>query len=72
VIRKAPQHLAHWNIEGPDFFEIHTAFEKQYEELFEVVDEIAERIRALDAYANGACENWPRPPEWMNSLRPCR
>jgi starvation-inducible DNA-binding protein len=46
-------HLAHWNIEGPDFFELHKAFEKQYEELFEAVDEIAERIRALDAYAIG-------------------
>jgi starvation-inducible DNA-binding protein len=48
-----PRHLAHWNIEGPDFFELHKAFEKQYEEFLEAVDEIAERIRALDAYAIG-------------------
>jgi starvation-inducible DNA-binding protein len=46
-------HLAHWNVEGPDFFELHKAFEKQYEDLFEAVDEIAERVRALDAYAIG-------------------
>jgi starvation-inducible DNA-binding protein len=46
-------HLAHWNIEGPDFFELHKAFQSQYEELFEAVDEIAERVRALDAYAIG-------------------
>lgn len=46
-------HLAHWNIEGPDFFELHKAFQKQYEDLFEAVDEIAERVRALDAYAIG-------------------
>jgi starvation-inducible DNA-binding protein len=46
-------HLAHWNVEGPDFFELHTAFQKQYEDLFEAVDEIAERIRALDSYAIG-------------------
>jgi starvation-inducible DNA-binding protein len=46
-------HLAHWNVEGPDFFELHKAFQKQYEELFEAVDEIAERVRALDAYAMG-------------------
>lgn len=46
-------HLAHWNVEGPNFFQLHTAFQAQYEELFEAVDEIAERIRALDAYAPG-------------------
>jgi starvation-inducible DNA-binding protein len=46
-------HLAHWNVEGPDFFALHEAFQKQYEELFAAVDEIAERVRALDAYAIG-------------------
>ena len=46
-------HLAHWNVEGSDFFELHKAFQKQYEELFDAVDEIAERVRALDAYAIG-------------------
>lgn len=46
-------HLAHWNVEGPGFFALHTAFQTQYEELFVAVDEIAERIRALGAYATG-------------------
>lgn len=46
-------HLAHWNVEGPNFFQLHTAFQTQYEELFTAVDEIAERIRALDHYAPG-------------------
>ena len=46
-------HLAHWNIEGPGFFALHTAFQTQYEELFMAVDEIAERIRALGSYALG-------------------
>jgi len=46
-------HLAHWNVEGPDFFQLHQAFQKQYEEMFEAVDEIAERVRALEAYAIG-------------------
>jgi starvation-inducible DNA-binding protein len=46
-------HLAHWNVEGPGFFALHTAFQTQYEELFIAIDEIAERIRALDAYATG-------------------
>jgi len=46
-------HLAHWNVEGPGFFGLHTAFQTQYEELFVAVDDIAERIRALGAYAIG-------------------
>ncbi len=46
-------HLAHWNVEGPGFFALHTAFQTQYEELFVAVDEIAERIRALGVYALG-------------------
>ncbi len=46
-------HSAHWNVEGTDFFALHKAFQEQYENLFEAVDEVAERIRALDAYALG-------------------
>jgi starvation-inducible DNA-binding protein len=49
----APTHLAHWNVEGADFFPLHKAFQEQYENLFEAVDEIAERVRALDAHAIG-------------------
>jgi len=46
-------HVAHWNVEGPAFFSLHAAFQTQYEELFEAVDEIAERIRGLDVLAPG-------------------
>jgi len=46
-------HQAHWNVEGPGFFALHTAFQTQYEELFIAIDEIAERIRALGDYAIG-------------------
>lgn len=46
-------HLAHWNVEGPAFFELHGAFQKQYEELFTAIDDIAERLRALDVMAPG-------------------
>lgn len=46
-------HLAHWNVEGEDFFALHTAFQTQYENLFEAVDEIAEQVRSLDGYAIG-------------------
>lgn len=49
----AQTHFAHWNVEGPNFFQLHTAFQGQYEELFAAVDEIAERLRALDVLAPG-------------------
>lgn len=50
-------HICHWNVEGPGFFALHTAFEEQYTELFTAVDEIAERIRSLGAYAPGGLNN---------------
>lgn len=46
-------HLAHWNVEGPSFFTLHVAFQTQYEELLPAIDDIAERIRALDALTPG-------------------
>ncbi len=54
----ANTHYAHWNVEGPGFFSLHKAFEEQYESLFEAVDEVAERVRALDAYAIGGLRNF--------------
>lgn len=49
----AQTHLAHWNVEGPNFFQLHVAFQGQYEELFTAIDEVAERIRALDVLSPG-------------------
>lgn len=42
---------AHWNVEGADFYNKHIFFEKQYEQLDEIVDAVAERIRTLGHYA---------------------
>jgi starvation-inducible DNA-binding protein len=42
---------AHWNIEGPDFHQMHKFFEQQYEQLDETMDQVAERIRMLGHYA---------------------
>jgi starvation-inducible DNA-binding protein len=53
----AQTHICHWNVRGPGFFALHTAFEAQYTELFTAVDEIAERIRALGALAPGGLAN---------------
>jgi len=42
---------AHWNVEGPDFYNKHLFFEQQYDAIDEIVDTVAERIRALGHYA---------------------
>jgi starvation-inducible DNA-binding protein len=44
----------HWNVEGPDFSETHKFFEAQYEQLDEIMDDVAERARALGGRAAGA------------------
>jgi starvation-inducible DNA-binding protein len=47
-------HNYHWNVEGPNFPQYHDFFGKLYEEVFGAVDQIAEEIRSLDAYAPGS------------------
>jgi starvation-inducible DNA-binding protein len=46
-------HNFHWNVQGPMFNTLHTMFMTQYTELWTALDEIAERIRALDFPAPG-------------------
>jgi starvation-inducible DNA-binding protein len=43
-------HGFHWNVEGPDFFQIHKMLDDQYNEIWSSLDDIAEHLRALDAY----------------------
>ena len=47
-------HNYHWNVTGPMFTTLHTLFETQYTELALAVDEIAERIRSVGAFAPGS------------------
>ena len=51
-------HNFHWNVTGPMFVTLHTLFEQQYTELAAAVDEIAERIRALDVPAPGSYKQY--------------
>ncbi len=48
----------HWNVEGPRFSELHKFFEDQYEQLNEVIDEVAERSRALDGRSMGSMKEF--------------
>jgi starvation-inducible DNA-binding protein len=44
----------HWNVRGPEFYSLHLLFEKQYQEMAEAVDEVAERIRALGFFVDAS------------------
>ena len=50
----------HWNVTGQEFYALHLLFEKQYEEMAEAVDEIAERIRALGFYVEASFSGFAR------------
>ena len=43
-------HGFHWNVEGSNFYSLHQMFEKFYQELWESMDEVAERIRTFGEY----------------------
>ena len=43
----------HWNVVGPQFNDLHKFFEGQYDQLDKVIDDVAERARALGGHALG-------------------
>lgn len=43
-------HNFHWNVEGSDFLEYHDLFGKIYEEVYDSIDDFAEKIRAMGTY----------------------
>lgn len=47
-------HNFHWNVTGPQFNTLHLMFMEQYTELWNAVDLVAERIRALGHPAPGS------------------
>src|SRR5258705_4804666 len=48
----------HWNVAGESFMELHKLFEKQYKQLEEAIDEIAERINKLGTNTPGTLEEF--------------
>lgn len=44
-------HGYHWNVRGPEFFGFHNLLEQQYRDIWDALDDIAERIRALGVLA---------------------
>jgi len=72
-------HNFHWNVTGPMFTSLHAMFMTQYTELWNAVDPIAERIRALGHVAPGSYADFGRlsslpdapvaPPKAMKMVR---
>jgi starvation-inducible DNA-binding protein len=72
-------HNFHWNVTGPMFTSLHAMFMTQYTELWNAVDPIAERIRALGHVAPGSYADFARlsslpdapvaPPKAMKMVR---
>lgn len=48
----------HWNVEGPNFHDLHKFFEDQYDEIDESIDEVAERLRKLGHYSPGSLKEF--------------
>ena len=51
-------HNFHWNVTGPMFNSLHLMFMEQYTELWNAVDPIAERIRALGFAVPGSYQGF--------------
>lgn len=72
-------HNFHWNVTGPMFNSLHDMFMTQYTELWNAVDPIAERIRALGHVAPGSYAEFGKlsslpdapsePPKAMTMVR---
>jgi starvation-inducible DNA-binding protein len=72
-------HNFHWNVTGPMFNTLHEMFMVQYTELWNAIDPVAERIRALGHPAPGSYAQFgqlssiadppPQPPKAMEMVR---
>ncbi len=44
---------AHWNVKGPNFYQLHLLFDEVATVVYEYIDTVAERITSLAGVANG-------------------
>lgn len=58
----------HWNVIGMSFGPLHSLFKKQYEELAEIVDHVAERVRALGFKAVGTLAEFVRATDIQEEI----
>lgn len=58
----------HWNVESPAFRSIHLMTEEHYNDLFEAIDVIAERIRMVGGKAPATFEEFSRMASFCDKL----
>jgi DNA-binding ferritin-like protein len=63
--------LAHWNIEGTDFYQFHLLFERIYETVGSKVDGLAEQARGLGIEIRARIFNSVPEIDWATSLELC-
>lgn len=58
VVLTTKTRSAHWNVNGTNFYQLHTLFRRQYKQLNGISDEIAERVRMLGGFAIGSFQEF--------------
>ncbi len=48
----------HWNVKGTDFDALHAFFRRIYEQLFDVVDDVAERVQTMGGNTLGSLQQF--------------
>jgi starvation-inducible DNA-binding protein len=62
--------LFHWNVEGPDFSQLHKFFGKIYDEVYKnSIDQTAEYIRVLEDYTPGSFERFAELSEIVGQTK---
>ena len=59
----------HWNVEGPDFGELHDFFQAIYEDAYSALDPTAEYIRYLGEYAPASLERYSELTEIAGQIK---
>ena len=62
-------HMFHWNVEGPDFGELHEFFSNIYEDAYSAVDPIAEYIRTTEEYAPGSLSRFQELSQIQDQIK---
>lgn len=48
----------HWNIEGQNFYELHHFYESQFNQIDQIMDDVAERIRIIGHYTEARLSDY--------------
>ncbi|GAA4804770.1 Dps family protein [Olivibacter ginsenosidimutans] len=58
----------HWNVKGIHFHDLHLFFESQYNQLAEIMDAVAERIRKIGHYSLGTLQQFLKETDLLEHV----